>query len=296
MTATMAPAPTPTLGTPGGSAFGRLVHSEYLKIRTTNMWWMFALFTVLGTALALLVNMLVAHYYLTTTPGPDQAADFATQASAVGQAANLYTSGQFFGGLFVLLLAILVVTNEYYHQTATNTFLATPRRTSVVLAKFATAMIAAFVFWLIVTVIDLIAVPIFLSSQHVGGVYLGAWDVQRAILVNLMVFALWAVFGVGIGVLLRSQIAAMVITSLLYVIGSQIGPLIFFLIRHFLIKHDWVLSLQVLLPDQAAKVAVSVIPAFEHAPHAWVGVLVLLGYGILFGVVGTMIMRKRDIS
>ena len=56
-----------------------------------------------------------------------------------GQAANIFTSGQYFGGLFVLLLGILLITNEYYHQTATATFLTTPHRTKVIVAKLITA-------------------------------------------------------------------------------------------------------------------------------------------------------------
>ena len=54
---------------------------------------------------------------------------------SIAQAANIYTSGQFFGVLFVSLLGILLITNEYYHQTATTTFLTTPHRSRVVAAK-----------------------------------------------------------------------------------------------------------------------------------------------------------------
>jgi hypothetical protein len=35
---------------------------------------------------------------------------------------------------------------------------------------------------------------------------------------------------------------------------------------------------------------------FPQSPVWWVGALVLVGYGVLFGAVGTLITRKRDIS
>jgi hypothetical protein len=34
----------------------------------------------------------------------------------------------------------------------------------------------------------------------------------------------------------------------------------------------------------------------DSGPAWWVGALVLVGYGVLAGAIGTMIMRRRDIS
>jgi hypothetical protein len=41
---------------------------------------------------------------------------------------------------------------------------------------------------------------------------------------------------------------------------------------------------------------VTVGRAFEHAPPQWVGAVVLIGYGVVAGVIGTLITRRRDIS
>ena len=51
------------------------------------------------------------------------------------EAASLYTSGQYVGLLVILILGILIATNEFSQQTATATFLATPKRERVVLSK-----------------------------------------------------------------------------------------------------------------------------------------------------------------
>ncbi len=305
MTTMTAPVDTPRTGSGAGAL--NLIRAEYRKIRTTNSWWIFALSMILTTGLALFVNIVQAHIYLTSGPptGGDGGNGPGGQAAAQAQydllhqvpaqAANIFTSGQFFGGMFAMLLAILVVTNEYYHQTATTTFLTTPHRTAVIGAKFVVAMLAAAVFWVITTVLDLITGIIYFKIEGFGN-HLGDWTVQHAILVNLMVFALWGVFGVGIGVLIRSQLGATITSTVVYVAGTFLAGIIFTLIRYLWIKHDWVLTAQVILPAEAARVAVAATKAYPQAAPWWVGVLVLLGYGIVTGIVGTLIMRRRDIS
>jgi ABC-type transport system involved in multi-copper enzyme maturation permease subunit len=301
MTVTAAP---PSVPATRGSAGTNLVRSEFRKIRTTHTWWIFGIGTIAATGLALLVNMLQAHYYLNqSAPSGDGGGQGAAQAQAtfelqhnvVTQAANVFTSGQFFGGLFVMLLAILMITNEYHHQTVTTTFLISPHRTSVILGKFVTAMLASAFFWALTTVIDLIAGSIFFNAEGVSS-HLGDWTIIRAILINLLVFALWAVFGVGVGVLIRSQLGATITAALLYVVGTQLAQAIFFLIHQYWIKKDGVYTAMVIVPATAAQVAVSPTKTFPQSPPEWVGAVVLVAYGVVMGTIGTLIMRRRDIS
>jgi ABC-2 type transport system permease protein len=291
----------------------RLLRSELLKIRTTNIWWLFGLGTLLMTAIALLVNCLQAHYLLlpfdkyvksTTRQSPDQLppnqlaelkAQWAAQHDVAAQAANIFTSGQFFGVLFVSLLGILLITNEYYHQTATTTFLTTPHRTKVVLAKLTTGMFAAAFFWLFTLAINLIAGTIFLKTQGYGN-HIGDWEVTRAILLNLAAYAIWAVFGVGFGALIRSQIGATITATVLYLIGTALAQVVFQLLHSFVIKKDWVLTAQVIVPAIASAIMISPVKTFPQSPPQWVGALVLIGYGVLAGLIGTLIIRRRDVS
>jgi ABC-2 type transport system permease protein len=293
----------PHTGGPGGL---RLIAAEYRKIRTTNTWWLFAIAVFVTTALALTANIFQAHFFLhadapppgsETGPGGPAAAQaqYDLAHSVATQAANVFTSGQFFGGMFAMLLAILLITNEYYHQTATTTFLTTPHRTAVIGAKFVTAMLASAGFWLLTTVLSLIAGTIYFKLDGFPN-HLDDWSVQHAILVNLMVFALWGVFGVGFGVLLRSQLGATITATVLYIAGTFLAGIIFQLIRFFWIKHDWVLTAQVIMPAEAARVATAATKAYPQAAPWWVGVLVLLGYGIVTGIIGTLIMRRRDVT
>jgi ABC-2 type transport system permease protein len=290
-----------------------VIRGELLKIRTTHTWWLYGLGIVALTALTFFFNAIDAHFQLhpSVTPPPsdlpedqkaainqdnaDQLAKAQLPATLIKVAANLYTSGQFFGALLVMLLGAIIVTNEFAHQTATATFLTTPHRTTVIVAKLAAAILLSALFWLLTTVLNIIAGAIFFSTQDRSSA-LGEWEVDRSILLNLAAYAAWAVLGVGLGVLLRSQIGAVATGTVLYLLGTLLASIVFQLVHEYLIKEDWVLSAQVILPAIATTVMVTVGRAFDHAPAQWVGAAVLIGYGVLFGVVGTLITRKRDIS
>lgn len=282
-----------------------LVRAELLKVRTTKTWWLFGLGVLLFTALALLVNALQAHQYLhqgvSVPPGTsgraaEQArAEIEARRDVAGQAANMYTSGQYFGVLLTMLLGMLVVTNEFFHQTATTTFLVTPRRTRVITAKFLATIVASVAFWLLALVPSLIVGVLYLRYENLPA-HLGDWPVWRSILLTLAAYVVWAVFGVGLGVLLRSQIAAMITGTVLYLIGTQAAQVIFFLIYTFWIKQDWVMTAMVIVPSIASQVMTSVIKLYPQSPPQWVGAAVLVGYGLLAGTIGVLITRRRDIS
>jgi ABC-2 type transport system permease protein len=122
--------------------------------------------------------------------------------------------------------------------------------------------------------------------------------VTRAMLVNLMIFALWAVFGIGFAALIRSQIGATVTATLLYTVGTFVVEIVFALIHRFVWHSHHVFQAAVVVPSVAAQVAVS--PTATHIQNAsipwWAGVVVLLAYGAILGTVGTLILRTRDIS
>jgi len=293
---------SPTLSSPShaGPAPVRLIRAEIMKIRTTNTWWLFLIGMVLVTGLALLVNGIGHHYELNPPPGDSgeqlraQLPENSSPAGLARMAADMLTSGQFFGLLFAMIMGALVVTNEFFHQTATTTFMTSPHRSSVLLAKAVAAAAFGALFWLMATVIDLIVTPIYLNSQHVT-VSLTQWTVVRSVLLNLLGFAVWAVFGLGLGTLIRSQIGSVVTGIVLYLLGSISVAIIFNLI-HNAYPHDWVLSAQVIAPAIASALMINPGQIFAHQPPHWVGGVVLFGYALVTGAIGLIITRRRDIS
>jgi len=256
------------------------------------------------TALALTVDGFGHHFQLYPPnqganggPGPEaqaQAAQAHTAAGLAKIAADMMTAGQFFGLLLAMVIGILVVTNEFFHQTATTTFMTNPHRTTVILAKAVAALLFGALFWLVATVIDLIVTPIYLSSQHVS-VSVFQWTVIQSVLLNLAAFALWAIFGLGLGTLLRSQVGSVITGLILYLLGAA-AILIIFQLIHNLYPHNWILSAQVVAPAIASEVMITPGQAFEHAPPQWVGAAVLIGYAVVSGLVGISLTRRRDIS
>ncbi|MEU7820391.1 ABC transporter permease subunit [Catellatospora sp. NPDC049133] len=317
MTATLQTPPAtarpviPHVGIPGL----RLVRSELRKITTTNAWWLFGLASVFFTGFALFINMSEAAQHLerardTTAvfkPGRGMSAAEAAAAraeftqlhdlhlQAVNAAGNIFTSGQFFGLLLVMLLGALVITNEFQYQTATATFLTTPRRTQVVFGKLLAALGLGFVFWLVARVLSLTAGLIFFDDLGLTN-SLGEWPVQRALLFNLVAYLLWALLGFGLGTLINSQIGA-VVTAMIIYLGGFVGGLgVFNLIRAYLIQSDWVLTSAVMMPSIASQVMVSPEKLYPEAASWWVGVLVLTGWSLVAGAIGIMINRRRDIA
>jgi ABC-2 type transport system permease protein len=291
----------------------RLIRAEIFKLCTTSMGWLFAVATVISTAVMFAVNAVTAHSLLrpfaqflaleTHGHGDQIPPDFLAHLqsewqlghSAVTQAATLYTSGQLVGVLLACLLGIVLITSEYHHQTATTTFLQTPRRTQVVAGKLGTAVVMATLSWLVSTVLSVAAGAIFLHSEGFGS-QLGHWGVVRAILLNLAAYAIWSVFGLGFGALVRSQLGATVAATVLYLVGASAASGVFDLLHTYVINKDWVLTLQVIVPDVASTVMISPTKTFAQSPAAWVGAAVLVGYGIVAGVVGTSVLRRRDVA
>jgi ABC-2 type transport system permease protein len=291
----------------------RLIHAELFKLRTTSMGWLFAAGTVISTIVVFVVNAVNANsllkpfnqYVALETHGhgdrirPEFLAhlqsDWQLGHSAVTQATALYTSGQLIGVLLACLLGIVLITSEYHQQTATTTFLQTPKRTRVVAGKLGTAVVMAALAWLVSTVISVVAGAIFL--HHVGyGSQLGQWGVLRAILLNLAAYAIWAVFGVGFGALIRNQLGATVSATVLYLVGASAASSVFELLYLYVINKNWVLTLQVIVPEVASAVMISPTKTFDQSPAEWVGAVILIAYGIAAGLVGTWVLRRRDVA
>jgi ABC-type transport system involved in multi-copper enzyme maturation permease subunit len=275
----------------------RLLNAELFKLRTTSIWWIMGLILIPLYAASIGFNWL-SSYALTSgqADGGGGGANAQAQVDAVSQpiniATNLYTTGQYMGVLIVLLFSAIIVTSEFFHLTATTTFLVTPRREAVILAKLGAGMVVGLAVWAITTVLNLLLVPLIMDALNLP-VQLGEPAVWRAIGLNLLAFLLWAVLGVGLGVLIRSQLAATLILAIVYTIGAAVVGVIFTLLTQYVA--EWIGKLQVLVPTTASALMLSGTELPGNPPR-WVGAVVLIGYAILAGVVGTLITKRRDIS
>ncbi|XVV16049.1 ABC transporter permease [Actinoplanes sp. CA-131856] len=257
----------------------RLLNAELFKLRTTSIWWIMLVILVPLYAVSLLIN-----WAPVSSPG--------SKLDAVAVATTFYTTGQYVGVLIVMLLAAIVVTSEFFHLTATSTFLVTPRRAAVVGAKFGAAAVVGALAWLGITIVNLVVTPALL--HHIGlGSELGRPAVWRAIGLNLLAFVLWAILGTGVGVLIRSQLGATLTLSIVYVVGTSAVTLIFNLLSEFVAAG--LDRLQLLVPTSASQLLVSGIE-LPGDPPRWAGAVVMIGYAVVAGAIGTVLVNRRDIT
>jgi ABC-2 type transport system permease protein len=272
-----------------------LVRAELTKVLTTSLWWIFGLIMLPLWAASVGINWLTSSVTANTPDSnlsPSQLDQIEAARQAVNVATNLYTSGQYLGVLLVLLLSAILVTSEYFHLTATTTFLVTPRRERVIAAKLVVGVVIGLVFWAVTTVGNLIVVPFVLGQLKIS-LPLGEPAVWRAIGLNALAYAVWAILGVGTGVLIRSQLAATLTLAGTYLIGTSGLGLVFTLLADKVA--GWVDNLQVLIPTVASQLMISGTELPGNPPR-WVGAVVLLGYALVSGLLGTAITRRRDIS
>ena len=261
------------------------IRSEFRKFFTTRMWWGMGLAVVLASLLFSLFNALIFTSMAAGEAGFEPLSD-ATLARTV------YTGGIQVSYLLTLAIGVLTVGSEYRHKTITGTFLATPKRAKVMLAK----------------VVSLIGIGVIygmasvLSSFTIGAIILGAkghavWpdsSIARTLALSLLVLGLWALIGLGIGILIPNQIAALFIAV---GVAWIVEPLASFLLSLV----EWGRPAVRFFPSSATTAVLGAtnqggsgvtIPVFEW----WGAALVLGGYATIMAVVGTLLTLRRDVT
>lgn len=188
----------------------------------------------------------------------------------------------------VLVHAILGLAGEFHHETITETFLVTPRRTAVIAAKLTTsAMIGAGLGALSVVVTVMVVVPWLLAER----VDLGALDADLAgTAAGIMIStALYGVVGTGMAAAVRNQTAA-VGAAVLWIMGVE--GLLMSLLRTL----DPGLGDEIgrWLPGSAA--AAMVGASDPELLAAWTGGVLFAMYGLALTALGTRLVLAKDVT
>lgn len=170
-----------------------LIAGEWLKMRTTRL-----LPAMVAAAVAL--SMLAVVGTTLATNRSDIGLD-----SDEGLRRILSVSGT--GAVVVLLLGVLIAAGEYRHGTATDTFLTTPRRGLVVVAKLAVGAGVGAVTGLLIVLGTLTALAVGFAAKDTS---VPASDgLMWATLGGTVVYStLFAVLGVALGAMVRQQVLA----------------------------------------------------------------------------------------
>jgi ABC-2 type transport system permease protein len=181
-----------------------LIRAELRKWSTTRMWFGLTLGGMVAVALITLITA------LTAGAGNGDNGPVTPALSDPAQVRTVYGVAFGIGSLFALILGVIAICGEFRHQTITPTFLATPRRSRVVVAKLAGIVLVAGISGILMILAGLVVGAIVISARGFS-TRLGSGDVEQALLLSVLGLVVWSILGLGVGTLLKNQIAAILV-------------------------------------------------------------------------------------
>jgi ABC-type transport system involved in multi-copper enzyme maturation permease subunit len=250
-----------------------LVRAEFRKLFSTRLWLWLLLGSLGFTALGCVV-------IIALDGNPQNAAPpLSTDAGL----RNLFATAAA-GNVFAIVLGAIGMTSEFRHLTATPTFLATPHRGRVVAAKLLTYAMAGAGYGLASVMLVLAIALTWLPAK---GIHISPTGdgIPAVLLAAVAALAVYSVLGVGVGALVRNQIAAVV------------GTLIYLLVLEAILSvvpvvRDYYRYLPGGALNALIRSGASQVPLL--AP--WQGGLLLLGYGLVLAGLGAALAVRRDIT
>jgi ABC-type transport system involved in multi-copper enzyme maturation permease subunit len=238
--------------------------AELLKIRSTRT----TIGLVLGmVALILLFSLLSG--LLTKAPSLVTAEDQRGLLS-VGSLA----------GVFSALAGIMLITSEYRYGTIRPTFLFTPKRSRVLAAKLAAGLLAGLVFGIVAEGLGFAVGYAALAGRGIHLVLNGS-QITLLLLGTVTGTALWGAIGVGLGAILRSQVAGI------------IGLLAWGFVAENLI-FAFVPSAGRFAPVHAGDALIGLTT--KHLLHATGGGLTLIAWTAALALIGITVAVRRDVN
>ena len=272
----------------------RLIRSELLKyVSTRTAWGLTAGMFLTGIGFAALFGALFVYGDIL------DGVELSEVAPPLLLARVIYTSAIQFGYLLALVIGVLCIGQEYRHHTVTGTFLATPKRGAVIAAKVVALCLIAVVSGVVHVAGALVGGGAILVSADLP-VYPEAADLTRTLLLMLLVLALWTLIGLGVGVLIPNQVAAL---SLAIAVAWIVEPLVAFGLTFV----EWGESASRFFPSQVTAATLDIFTGANDTltsalggpsdPLGWAtGATVLLAYAVVMALVGLILTRSRDIA
>jgi ABC-type transport system involved in multi-copper enzyme maturation permease subunit len=170
------------------------LRSELLKQRTTRTNLVLLLWMVGLVVLVVLLHVL--------SFGVDDLSRHDNQLKIAGLGTSI-------GALFASLLGAMSITGEIRHGTIRPTFLATPRRTRVIAAKVVASALAGIAVGLLAEALTAAVEAAGLGARGIH-IQLDSGEYAQLLAGGAVAAALFAAVGVGVGALVRNQVAAVV--------------------------------------------------------------------------------------
>jgi ABC-type transport system involved in multi-copper enzyme maturation permease subunit len=238
--------------------------AELLKVRSTR------------TTLGLVVGMIGLTVLIVVLSGLLSNADRLTSTS---DQLGLFSTGGI-ALIFSGLAGVLLITSEYRYGTIHPTFVFTPRRGRVLSAKLAAGLLAGLVFGVAGVGLALGIGSLILSARGIPSA-LSAGKITLLVFGGLAGIALRGAFGVGLGAIVRNQVAAVigllawdfVVNGLLFGLAPSVGRF---------------------MPTTAANALMGLKTTHLLSPAA--GGAVLVGWTVMLALAGLVLTQRRDVT
>ncbi len=182
------------------------------------------------------------------------------------------------GMIFAGLAGVLAITAEIRHGTIRPTFLVSPRRWPVLAAKLAVGGLVGIVYGLLAEGLMAAAATVAFSARGIPTLLTGG-DYARILAGGAAAAALWAILGVGIGALVRNQVASLVgLLSWMFLVES--------------VSEGFVPGVARYTPGGAGLS----LAGNEHKLSTAVGALVLVLYAAASAAAGWVGTLRRDVA
>jgi ABC-2 type transport system permease protein len=240
------------------------IRAELLKVRSTRTTSGLVAGMIALTVLVVVLSGLLTH-----------AEDLASKKDQL----SLFAPGGL-ALIFSGLAGVLLVTSEYRYGTIHPTFVFTPRRGRVLWAKLTAGVLTGLVFGVASLGLALGIGSLILSARGIPSALDGG-EIMLLVLGGLAAIALRGAFGVGLGAIVRNQVAAVigllawdfVVNGLLFGLAPSVGRF---------------------MPTTAADALMGLKTAHLLGPAA--GGAVLFGWTLALALAGIALTRRRDVT
>jgi hypothetical protein len=266
---------------------GGVIKAEFRKFFTTRMWWGMAIGVFLAGALFALV-------FAVWVPGSRQGGGTSGPAfpglDNTAMVNTVYTAGLSLAYLLTLVIGVMSIGSEYRHMTITSTFLATPKRLHVMVAKV-TSLLGIGVFYGLVFLVGSVGVGATTIAMKGFPPFPEVGTIARTLALSLLVLGLWALVGLGAGILIPNQVAAILIAvGAAWILEPVLGLLLGLV--------SWGRTIAQYMPSQATSAMVGQVNGSPNVELLswWAGALVLVAYAALLAGIGSLLTVRRDVT
>ena len=244
-----------------------LLRSELRKMRTTRT----NAGLLLGLVALILFGVIAGSFSSTIDLGVHE-----DQRSVIGNGA--------YAAAFAALIGVMAMTSEFRHGTIRATFVFTPERARVVAAKALASVVVGICFGAFGAALS-VGAGLGMIRARGYRVLVDSGDIRQIVLGAIVMSALWAAAGVGIGALLRNQVLAIVsLLAWVFVVESVLYELSPGVARF--------------MPGVAgtAMTGSTVSDSSVHLLPALAGGVVLAGYAVALLAAGAWVTEHRDVT